>query len=119
DPVWHIASLMKQHRLFIDGERAQPKALAHMQRVGHFEFGLDRRAINIDDEAIAEVESCWNNGDEVTGWARYWALIHNHIADQLANDPDLNAAAKVIRYEDLCQSPHEQLRQMFEHCGLA
>jgi len=119
DPVWHIASLMKQHRLFIDGERAQPKALAHMQRVGHFEFGLDRRAINIDDEAIAEVESCWNNGDEVTGWARYWALIHNHIADQLANDPDLNAAAKVIRYEDLCQSPHEQLRQVFEHCGLA
>lgn len=120
DPIWHIASLMKQQRLFSAGETAHPKALSHMQRVGHFEFGLDRRAINMGDgDATADIEACWNNGDEVTGWARYWALAHNHIADRLATDPDLNAAAKVVRYEDLCQSPHEQLRQVFEHCGLA
>src|SRR5690606_16366424 len=36
-PVPHIASLMKQHRLFVEGETKYPRALAHMQRVGHFE----------------------------------------------------------------------------------
>jgi hypothetical protein len=51
EPVWHIASLMKQHRLFCEQEAANVKALAHMQRVGHYEFGLDRRPINPGDDA--------------------------------------------------------------------
>ena len=49
DPVWHIASLIKQHRLFLAGESAEPRALEHMRRVGHYEFGLDRRPINIGE----------------------------------------------------------------------
>ncbi|WP_256206685.1 sulfotransferase [Pseudomonas sp. BAY1663] len=51
DPVWHIASLIKQQRLFVAGERAEPRALEHMRRVGHYEFGLDRRPINVGDDA--------------------------------------------------------------------
>jgi hypothetical protein len=39
DPVWHIASLMKQHDLFLRGQRGNPKAMRHLRRVGHFEFG--------------------------------------------------------------------------------
>ncbi|HET8702102.1 MAG TPA: sulfotransferase, partial [Nitrococcus sp.] len=46
EPSWHIASLMKQHALFCEGSRRSPRALAHLQRVGHFEFGLDRRPVN-------------------------------------------------------------------------
>jgi hypothetical protein len=119
DPVWHIASLMKQHRLFLAGERDHPEALTHMQRVGHFEFGLDRRAINLDDdEAVADVQACWDRGDDVLGWARYWALIHNHILDRLDADPDLNEAALIVRFEDLCQAPREYLQRILEHCGL-
>ena len=49
DPRWHIASLIKQHRLFCDEERRDPRILQHMRRAGHFEFGLDRRAINVGD----------------------------------------------------------------------
>ena len=30
DPVWHIASLMKQHALFCAGEQRHPEALRHM-----------------------------------------------------------------------------------------
>nr|WP_297459834.1 sulfotransferase [uncultured Halomonas sp.] len=119
DPVWHIASLMKQHRLFLAGERDHPEALTHMQRVGHFEFGLDRRAINLDDdEAVADVQACWERGDDVLGWARYWALIHNHILDRLEADPDLKEAALIVRFEDLCQAPREYLQRILEHCGL-
>lgn len=119
DPVWHIASLMKQHRLFLAGERDHPQALTHMQRVGHFEFGLDRRAINLDDdEAVADIQACWERGDDVLGWARYWALIHNHIMDRLEADADLREAALVVRFEDLCQAPRDYLERILEHCGL-
>ncbi len=120
DPVWHIASLMKQHRLFVAGERDHPQALAHMQRVGHFEFGLDRRPINPDDDqAVADVEARWARGDEVSGWARYWALVHNHIMDRLEADANVREAALVVRFEDLCREPNEQLERIFEHCGLS
>src|SRR5690606_31841602 len=99
DPVWHIASLIKQQTLFAEGQRARPEALRHLQRVGHFEFGLDRRPIHTGDaRAVAEIARLWDGGEEVLGWARYWALVHDHIADRLAGDAALRDASLVVRY---------------------
>ena len=53
DPVWHVASLMKQHRLFMKNEERDPRILRYMQRIGHFEFGLDRRVVNTGDAELA------------------------------------------------------------------
>ena len=48
DPVWHIASLMKQHALFCEGCSRHPEAVKHLRRVGHFEFGLtDARSMRV------------------------------------------------------------------------
>src|SRR3546814_11516245 len=65
DPAAHIASLMKQQRLFCEGERRHPAALEHMRRIGHFAFGLDRRPINVGDGAIGEVLQAFESGDEI------------------------------------------------------
>ncbi|MBL3557543.1 MULTISPECIES: sulfotransferase family protein [Marinobacter] len=119
DPVWHIASLMKQQRLFATGEAKQPRALEHMRRVGHFEFGLDRRAINVGDDAMtARITSLWNTGQEVEGWALYWADLYRHVADVLDTDPALGEACLVVHYEDLCNRPEEMLIRLHEHCEL-
>ncbi len=119
DPVWHIASLMKQQRLFATGEANQPRALEHMRRVGHFEFGLDRRAINVGDDAMtARVTELWEAGQEVEGWALYWADIYRHVADVLDADPALREACLVVRYEDLCSQPEDMLLRLHEHCQL-
>ena len=118
-PVHHIASLMKQHRLFVEGERRHPRALARMQRVGHFEFGLDRRAINVGDAAaIDAVRSLWEQGDDVRGWARYWAHLYGWMADQLDNDPQLAEAVRVVRFEDMCDDAAGELEQIRMYCGL-
>ncbi|MDF0751133.1 sulfotransferase [Marinobacter sp. 71-i] len=119
DPVWHIASLMKQQRLFATGEASQPRALEHMRRVGHFEFGLDRRAINVGDDAMtARITELWEAGREVEGWALYWADIYRHVADVLDTDPALRDACLVVHYEDLCNQPEETLIRFHEHCQL-
>lgn len=119
DPVWHIASLMKQHRLFCEGVARHPRALDHLRRVGHFEFGPDRRPINIGDKArTAEIQTLWRDGAEVAGWARYWADIHSFLADRLAANPALRAATHIVRFEDLCRAPREILGGMLAHCGL-
>lgn len=119
DPVWHIASLMKQHRLFCAGQQAHGRALTHLQRVGHFEFGLDRRPINTGDQAAIEnILKCWENGDEVEGWARYWSHVHHYLADCLENSAHLRQASLVIRFEELCRNPEQTVRELLGHCNL-
>jgi hypothetical protein len=119
DPVWHIASLIKQHRLFLAGESAEPRALEHMRRVGHYEFGLDRRPINIgDDPSTRRIVELWQSGREVEGWAHYWAAIYRHVAEVLDTDAALRQASLVVRYETLCSEPSATLAQVFEHCAL-
>lgn len=119
DPVWHIASLMKQQTLFEAGETAHPRALEHMRRVGHFEFGLDRRPIHTgDDDAVDHIQQLWADGHEVEGWAHYWAMIYADVDERLSRDGRLNEAALVIRYEDLCGDSQAVLERFYAHCGL-
>lgn len=119
DPVWHIASLMKQHRLFCEGERGNDRALEYMRRVGHFEFGLDLRPINCGDgERVREIQVLWEKGEDVRGWARYWTMMYRYVAETLDRDPALREAAMVLRYEDLCEDPADTMRRMMEHCRL-
>lgn len=120
EPSWHIASLMKQHKLLSDGERRNPRALEHMRRVGHYEFGLDRRPINAGDRNCAEqIAALWQEGKDIEGWARYWGHIYGFVADRLERNPELKAAVLLARFEDICQEPETTIRQLLEHCDLA
>lgn len=120
EPVWHIASLMKQHGLFCKAQQGNPRALSHLQHAGHFEFGLDRRPINAnDEEEVREIQGLWDRGREVEAWARYWNHTHVYVADRLENNPALAEAAMVVRYEELCRAPEDIVRSILEHCGLS
>jgi hypothetical protein len=119
DPVRHIASLMKQQTLFTAGEQAHPRALDHLRRVGHFEFGLDRRPINTGDTAATrQIEQLWRDGHEVEGWAHYWARVHGALTEQLAADAALARAALIVPYELLCADAHRVLSDFYRHCSL-
>lgn len=118
-PAGHIASLIKQHRLISAGQRQSPKALAHFQRIGHFEFGLDLRPINAGaDSTIAEISDLWKRGEELRGWARYWASIYGFVAQRLSENPRLRESATIVRFEDLCSEPGQTLTHLFNHCAL-
>lgn len=120
DPVWHVASLMKQHELFCrEGER-DPRVTRHLSRSGHFEFGLDRRApvIGSPGEA-AEIDRLWREGNEAAGWAALWAATYGHVLSVLEADPALKEAVKIVRYEELCTAPSVTMSAILDHCGLA
>lgn len=118
DPLWHVASLMKQHQLFCREEQRNPRVLRHMRRSGHFEFGLDRRVINTGDPRVELISSLWSEGREVEGWAHYWAMIYDHVAEVLEVDRALRQATLVVRYEDLCEDPEGIFTCILEHCAL-
>jgi hypothetical protein len=119
-PLGHIASLMKQHRLFSELEGREPRVLNYMRRVGHYEFGLDRRPINFGDTGLTEkIQEMWMNGQEVAGWALYWANVYDHVAGLLESDPALRQAALVVHYDALCADSRAVLRHLYAHAGLS
>src|SRR3546814_7861555 len=67
---------------------------------------------------MGEILQAFHDGEEVRGWALYWASLHNHLADRLAADAALRAAVKAVRFEDLCRRPQETLARLFAHCDL-
>jgi hypothetical protein len=118
-PASHIASLLRQQRWFSAGQRRHPRALAFMQRSGHFEFGLDRRPLNLDDnERVRRIVEAWATGDEVRGLALYWDMVYGYLARLLASDACVRAASLLVRFETLCEAPRETLATMLEHCRL-
>jgi len=119
EPVWHIASLMQQHRRFCIIQAQDSRARRYMRRAGHFEFGLDRHPINTGAPEIVDVIELWKAGRDLDGWALYWALVHEHLTTALAADAQLGAAVLVVRYEDFCAAPAATLARILDHCDLA
>jgi hypothetical protein len=118
-PERQIASLVRQHAWFCGAHREFPRALAFMQRSGHFEFGLDRRPMQLGDAVrTAKILDDWSTGRETCGWALYWDMIYSYLFNLLATDEQVRAASLVIRFETLCESPAETLRAVFLHCRL-
>jgi hypothetical protein len=119
NPVGHIASLIKQHELFLRNEEDNPRATSHLRRVGHFEFGAGLRPINTGDRKAAQnVVELWNSGQSVKGWARYWSQVYGFVLRMLETDEELAKSVLIVRYEDLCEFPEEIIRSLIGHCRL-
>jgi hypothetical protein len=118
-PASHLASLKRQHLWFGQGHRQWPRSLAYMQRSGHFEFGLDRRPMNLGDGGrVQQIQQAWAAGDEVRGLAMYWDMVYGYLANLLDSDAQVREAALVVRFETLCAGPAGTLRSVLEHCQL-
>ncbi len=111
-PESHIGSLMRQHKRFTEGLATNPKGREHLRRIGHFEFGPDRRPVCVGrSNTTAEIADLWSRGEEIAGWARYWAMVYGFVADQFDRDSQLRDAVLVLRYEDLCSDPARRARR--------
>lgn len=120
EPAAHVASLMRQHQRFRARHRDEPRARRYMRRLGHFEFGLDRRAVHTGDEqAAAQIAQAWDAGREAEGYARAWSDLYGYVARRLDASPSLRESVTVVRHEDLCADPPAELRRVFDHCELS
>jgi hypothetical protein len=119
EPLWHVASLMKQHRLFCAAQARYPAARRHLARAGHFEFGLDRQPIHCGNaDATAEIRALWQAGREAEGWALQWAELYGLMAKEIEADDALASAILIVRYEDLVAMPREALARILAHAEL-
>jgi len=119
-PVDHIASLIKQNKLF---ERMGLKDLRLEQLTqlsGHYEFGHNRKSINVGDhEMIETLSKIWlRNSSDTKAWAMYWASIYNFVSDILKKNKKLADATLIVRYDDLVNNPSETIDKILEHTHL-
>jgi hypothetical protein len=118
-PESHIASLMRQQQRFARGQRKHRRSLEYMRSSGHFEFGLDRRPMNLGDRPrVAEVRRAWAKGEEARGLAICWDMVYGHMARVLEDDERVRKAALVVRFETLCAEPAATLGAVLDHCRL-
>jgi hypothetical protein len=119
NPINHMASYIKQNKLFATLGEGSKRLLKMTQLIGHHEFGRVRIFVNADsNDALAEVEKDWADGHEARGWARYWASVYGYVADRLDANDKLREATLVVRYEDLCTNSGEMLDKIIAHTGL-
>ncbi len=118
-PVRHIASLMRQQIIFSNGVEDNPRALEHLRRVGHFEFGPDRRPINMGDQScVNAVLKAWRSREDLRAWALYWTHIYGSFYRDIMDNPKLRQSCFLMRYEDLCAEPAKTLSLIMEHCKI-
>jgi hypothetical protein len=119
NPVTHIESLIRQHRLFSNAQGQSERVRMHMQAAGHYEFGPDRRPINVGNHEVTKaIMQAWAAGDEVRGLALLWNDVYGFVHKQLAEQTGLKNAAIIIRQEDYLSDTSQTIRKLWEHCQL-
>jgi len=118
-PVNHIASLVKQHRLFCQAHQLDKRVGRQLALAGHWEFGPYRRPVNLgDDSATRAVTAAWSEGDEVLGWAHLWVSSFDYIFKLINELKSISEATYIFKYEDLCSQSETIIDQLLEHTGL-
>tara|TARA_R110002126_G_scaffold13118_7_gene57256 strand:- start:164807 stop:165919 length:1113 start_codon:yes stop_codon:yes gene_type:complete len=115
-PVSHVESLLRQHENFLTKTKGQKRAVKHLQRVGHFEFGADIRPIYLgQDDVYHSILDLFKSGEMVRGYARYWAYVYDYIYTQYVESPSVLC----YRYEDFCDKSHEMLTDIADFSGVS
>lgn len=100
DPVAQAGSLLAQHKRFSEQQRKDRFAANYMGWLGHFEFGLGRRAFDFGGfvEAAADLDPM-----TLDFWLAQWTHVYQSL---LARRP---ANARFWNYDAMCAAPSEKL----------
>ncbi|MHA2287344.1 MAG: sulfotransferase [Promethearchaeota archaeon] len=120
NPVNHIASLIKQTKLFTKIEEKYPLLIDWHRITGHSEFGFNQLCINTgDNEVVQKIRNLWNSDrTNVQGWAFYWSCIYDHVKNLLGTNKEVQKASLIIKHEDLCENSAETIDKILEHTEL-
>jgi Sulfotransferase family len=120
NPIDHVASLLKQDRIWDELDRDDPRQIEIIELTGHHEFGKRQIMANLGDAGVLrEIHRLRDEGRFVRARARYWSYVYDFVLGQLASDPDLARAVMVVRYEDLCGNSLEAIDRIVQHAQLA
>ena len=120
NPIDHIASMIKQDRIWAEIEKSDPRQIEIIELTGHHEFGPHQVMANVGNpDELREIRRLFDAGQWGMSRARYWAYVYGFVASQLQADPELARRVCIVRYEDLCSDSLPTIDRILEHAGLA
>lgn len=119
NPVDHVASLLKQDRIWDELDTTDPRQIEIIEMTGHHEFGQRQIMANVGHaEVLREIHAMRDAGRTVRARARYWSYMYEFVLSQMASDPELAKAICIVRYEDLCGNSGETIDRILAHAQL-
>jgi Sulfotransferase family len=117
-PFTHVQSLARQHALFTQYARNDPRVPRYLMAAGHYEFGPQRVPIRLSHESGNRIRDAWQRGHDAAGYAAQWGEIYGFV-DRLRRDANgLAERMLVVRYEDFCDRPHQVVSGILRHANL-
>lgn len=114
-PLTQVSSLIRQHALFSEYARQDPRVPRCLAAAGHFEFGPQRVPIRLGIESGDRVQAAWDRGDDRTGYAIQWAAVYDFVDAIQVGPRPLADRVLIVRYEDFCAQPHEVMCRILRH----
>jgi Sulfotransferase family len=117
-PFTQVRSLVRQHSLFTEYARKDPRVPRYLAAAGHYEFGPQRVPIRLSHEAGDRIRDAWQRGHDAAGYAIQWAEIYRFVDRLRCDTIGLAERILVVRYEDFCARPYETVQQILRHAKL-
>ncbi len=116
-PAAHIASMMRQHQRNLDHFSSSAHR-QYLRNAGHFEFGCERLPINIDSAKTQHIQTLWDAGRDVEGWAEYWNAIYAWTYEEVLQQDALKTRCLVVPFEHLCAAAAPNIADLLAFCNL-
>ncbi len=103
NPLDHAKSLLAQHENFVSQQSDDKFVLQYMNWLGHYEFGLNQKYFDFDQEKI------WLNysKESINYWIAIWINYYSYLL-KLLNNENLF----LVHYYDLAQTPSELINKI-------
>jgi hypothetical protein len=118
NPFTQVQSLVRQHQLFCEYHRQEPRVARYLSAAGHFEFGPQRQPYSINPTQAERVLQSWAKGWEHSGYAIQWNEMYEHVL-HLQELPELAKRMHVMRHEDFCAEPTNEFSRLLDFLDIA
>jgi hypothetical protein len=119
NPIDHVASLIKQDKIWAELEQSEPRQIEIIELTGHHEFGTRQVMANVGNpQELRAIRQLFDEGRWAESRARYWAYAYGFVVGQLDADPELARQVCIVRYEDLCSDSLTTIDRILAHTGL-
>jgi len=110
EPLQHAISLLNQHRKFCDRHSNDKFSYDYMRWLGHHEFGMTHKPFQFEKETRSSLTDY--EADNINYWLNIWINTYSYLIKNAPSD------SLFVCFEDLCESPVETLRGLFESADL-
>jgi len=119
NPIDQCTSLARVHEEFMKLAESDSKLGRQLTRLGHFEFGPNRKAIDINSDGYDITMSHWNNGEDYMGYIQQWEDVYSFVSETYLSDSRIRNSIHIVDYSEFIANTKTVIKQTADFCELS